>query len=217
LSDDRKGKIARVTTSHLFAWQSAPPLATSFMRSSRRLWEHSGVIGASCGAWSLLISFVWLTRREPTRHGLDNPAQLKHAIHPSTRIASWWLPAVKEVFNGQTVWEGVVHIFDLDNNSRATRPMRSLTMPKPEARVPRHSAFGRQAVAPRCVRAAIVADIGRKENRSPMSMPRMRPYRFEGLLAGFLRPLDVVGSFLGAVANQGVGVHLVRCLRSSVE
>lgn len=28
---------------------------------------------------------------------------------------------VKEVFNGQTVWEGVVHVFDLEGHPRATR------------------------------------------------------------------------------------------------
>jgi hypothetical protein len=28
---------------------------------------------------------------------------------------------VKEVFNGKTVWEGVVHVFDLDGHPRATR------------------------------------------------------------------------------------------------
>jgi len=29
--------------------------------------------------------------------------------------------SVKEVFNGKTVWEGVVHVFDLDGHPRATR------------------------------------------------------------------------------------------------
>ena len=28
---------------------------------------------------------------------------------------------VKEVFNGKTVWEGVVHVFDLHGNAKATR------------------------------------------------------------------------------------------------
>jgi hypothetical protein len=28
---------------------------------------------------------------------------------------------VKETFNGQTVWEGVVHVFDLEGNAKATR------------------------------------------------------------------------------------------------
>jgi hypothetical protein len=28
---------------------------------------------------------------------------------------------VKEVFEGKTVWEGVVHVFDLDGHPRATR------------------------------------------------------------------------------------------------
>jgi hypothetical protein len=28
---------------------------------------------------------------------------------------------VKEVFQGQTVWEGVVHVFDLEGHPRATR------------------------------------------------------------------------------------------------
>lgn len=28
---------------------------------------------------------------------------------------------VKEVFNGQTVWDGVVHVFDLEGHPKATR------------------------------------------------------------------------------------------------
>lgn len=28
---------------------------------------------------------------------------------------------VKEVFNGKTVWEGVVHVFDLEGHPKATR------------------------------------------------------------------------------------------------
>ena len=28
---------------------------------------------------------------------------------------------VKEVFHGQTIWEGVVHIFDLEGHPKATR------------------------------------------------------------------------------------------------
>lgn len=28
---------------------------------------------------------------------------------------------VKETFNGQTVWEGVVHVFDLEGHPKATR------------------------------------------------------------------------------------------------
>lgn len=28
---------------------------------------------------------------------------------------------VKEVFNGKTVWDGVVHVFDLEGHPRATR------------------------------------------------------------------------------------------------
>jgi hypothetical protein len=28
---------------------------------------------------------------------------------------------VKETFNGKTVWEGVVHVFDLQGNAKATR------------------------------------------------------------------------------------------------
>ncbi len=29
--------------------------------------------------------------------------------------------SVKEVFNGKTVWEGVVHVFDLEGHPQATR------------------------------------------------------------------------------------------------
>jgi hypothetical protein len=49
--------------------------------------------------------------------------QLKQAIesqHGGTATLVSVEP-VKEVFNGQTVWEGVVHVFDLEGHPRATR------------------------------------------------------------------------------------------------
>jgi hypothetical protein len=49
--------------------------------------------------------------------------QLKQAVegqHGGTAVLVEALP-VKEVYEGQTVWEGVVHVFDLDDHPSATR------------------------------------------------------------------------------------------------
>jgi hypothetical protein len=49
--------------------------------------------------------------------------QLKRAVegqHGGTATLVSVEP-VKEVFNGKTVWEGVVHVFDLEGHSKATR------------------------------------------------------------------------------------------------
>lgn len=49
--------------------------------------------------------------------------QLKRAIegqHGGEAALVEALP-VKEVFQGQTVWEGTVHVFDLDGHPKATR------------------------------------------------------------------------------------------------
>jgi hypothetical protein len=49
--------------------------------------------------------------------------QLKEAIevqHGGTATLVQAVP-VKETFEGQTVWEGVVHVFDLDDHPMATR------------------------------------------------------------------------------------------------
>jgi hypothetical protein len=53
---------------------------------------------------------------------VDTP-QLKEAIetqHGGTATLVQAAP-VKETFEGQTVWEGVVHVFDLDGHPKATR------------------------------------------------------------------------------------------------
>jgi hypothetical protein len=49
--------------------------------------------------------------------------QLKEAIetqHGGTATLVHAVP-VKETFKGQTVWEGIVHVFDLDGHPKATR------------------------------------------------------------------------------------------------
>jgi hypothetical protein len=49
--------------------------------------------------------------------------QLKQAVegqHGGTAVLSSVEP-VKEVHDGKTVWEGVVHVFDLDDHPSATR------------------------------------------------------------------------------------------------
>lgn len=52
-----------------------------------------------------------------------NSNELRKAVeaqHGGTATLATKLP-VKEVFKGKTVWEGVVHIFDLEGNAKATR------------------------------------------------------------------------------------------------
>ena len=52
-----------------------------------------------------------------------SPDQLKQAIegqHGGKALLADVLP-VKEVFRGQTVWEGLVHVFDLEGHPKATR------------------------------------------------------------------------------------------------
>jgi hypothetical protein len=49
--------------------------------------------------------------------------QLKQAVegqHGGTAVLVDALP-VKEVFDGKTVWEGIVHVFDLEGHPKATR------------------------------------------------------------------------------------------------
>ena len=49
--------------------------------------------------------------------------QIKQAVegqHGGTAVLVSIKP-VKEVFQGKTVWEGVVHVFDLEGNAKATR------------------------------------------------------------------------------------------------
>ncbi|PNE11831.1 MAG: hypothetical protein CR217_06490 [Beijerinckiaceae bacterium] len=52
--------------------------------------------------------------------------QLKRAIESQHGGAATMVQSVpvQETFSGQTVWEGVVHIFDLASHPKATRAMR---------------------------------------------------------------------------------------------
>lgn len=53
----------------------------------------------------------------------ENISQLKESVesqHGGTATYAQSVP-VKEIFNGQTVWEGVVEVFDLEGNAKATR------------------------------------------------------------------------------------------------
>lgn len=53
---------------------------------------------------------------------MDN-SQLKRAVETQHGGAARFreVVPVTETFNGQPVWEGEVHVFDLDNHPRATR------------------------------------------------------------------------------------------------
>lgn len=49
--------------------------------------------------------------------------ELKYAVesqHGGTATLARSVP-VKEIFRGETVWEGMVHVFDLEGNPKATR------------------------------------------------------------------------------------------------
>jgi len=51
------------------------------------------------------------------------PDRLKQAIesqHGGTATLAQSVP-VRETFKGQTVWEGIVHVFDLEGHPKATR------------------------------------------------------------------------------------------------
>lgn len=53
----------------------------------------------------------------------DAPEQLREAVerqHGGTATLVQSVP-VKETFEGATVWEGVIHVFDLAGNPKATR------------------------------------------------------------------------------------------------
>jgi hypothetical protein len=52
--------------------------------------------------------------------------ELKEAIHHMHGVESTHVESVpvKETFQGKTVWEGVVEVFDLHGHPTATRPMR---------------------------------------------------------------------------------------------
>jgi hypothetical protein len=53
----------------------------------------------------------------------DSVSELEKAIesqHGGTATLVQSVP-IREMFEGKTVWEGVVHVFDLANNLRATR------------------------------------------------------------------------------------------------
>jgi hypothetical protein len=52
-----------------------------------------------------------------------NAGNLKRAVenmHGGTAMLAQSVP-IKETFGGKTVWEGVVHVFDLTGNPKATR------------------------------------------------------------------------------------------------
>jgi hypothetical protein len=51
-----------------------------------------------------------------------SPDQLKEAVQNQLRCKAWFKQAVPvhETFEGQTVWDGVVHVFDLDYNGDVT-------------------------------------------------------------------------------------------------
>jgi hypothetical protein len=52
-----------------------------------------------------------------------DPGELRWAVespHGGTATLVQAVP-VKEVFEGKTVWEGIVHVFDLEGNAKATR------------------------------------------------------------------------------------------------
>jgi hypothetical protein len=52
----------------------------------------------------------------------DDPEQLSQVVQSPHGGNPVWIGSepIKEVFDGKTVWEGIVHIFDLDRYPRAT-------------------------------------------------------------------------------------------------
>lgn len=53
----------------------------------------------------------------------DNPEELKKAVERLHNCTAQFIEAVKvkETFQGQTVWHGVVHVFEIMGHPKATR------------------------------------------------------------------------------------------------
>lgn len=54
---------------------------------------------------------------------IDNPEELKKTVERLHNCTAHFVEAVEveETFQGQTVWNGIVHIFDIEGHSKATR------------------------------------------------------------------------------------------------
>jgi hypothetical protein len=98
---------------------------------------------------------------------MDNLTDLIHAIegqHGGTATLAQSVP-VRETFQGQTVWEGVVHVFDLAGHPKATRAY-AWPFPAEGSDKPRYVAVlhtDRINSPLEAVRAAIVAEHRRGE------------------------------------------------------
>ena len=95
-------------------------------------------------------------------HGELSPDPLQAAIEGQhggkARLA--FVDAVTETFQGQTVWEGLVHVFDLDGHPKATRAYAWSSPVEGSERLRFYAVLhlGPIRSAQDAVRAAIVAD-----------------------------------------------------------
>lgn len=94
------------------------------------------------------------------------PDQLKQAVehqHGGTAAVVQSVP-VKETFDGKTIWEGVVHVFDLEGHPKATRAYAwSYELPDGKRRFFAVLHLGGITGPVEAVRAAIVAEQRAKE------------------------------------------------------
>jgi len=97
-----------------------------------------------------------------------NPDDLKQTVertHGGTATLAQSVP-VHETFQGQTVWEGVVHVFDLTSHPTATRAY-AWSFPAEGSDKPRYVAVlhtDRINSPLQAVRAAIVAENRNRKN-----------------------------------------------------
>jgi hypothetical protein len=61
-----------------------------------------------------------MTTKPVTAEYIDHLRPVVEQTHGGIATAIQSVP-IREVFNGQTVWEGVVHVFDLADHPKATR------------------------------------------------------------------------------------------------
>lgn len=54
---------------------------------------------------------------------IDNPEELKRAVERLHGCTAQFIEAVEvdETFQGQTVWHGIVHVFDIQDHPQTTR------------------------------------------------------------------------------------------------
>jgi hypothetical protein len=80
-------------------------------------------VAAAAALWTSTVSARLVISTASPGVFLDDPDELKHAVetqHGGTATFAHSIP-ILETFEEQPVWEGVVHVFDLEGHPKATR------------------------------------------------------------------------------------------------